>query len=226
MKNLHILALAALILSFSACANTSAEAPVEKNAAPINVVAKKPVNVEGLSKAYFASGCFWCVEAIYESVNGVKEAVSGYAGGTKVNPTYKEVGSGRTGHAETVEVYYDPEVVDFKTLVVIFFGSHDPTTPNRQGPDYGTAYRSIAFYQNAEEKKIIEDYIAELVANGTYKEGEIVTEVKELKAFYEAEEYHQDFERRNPNQSYVRAVSIPRLNRFKNKFPDLLKENH
>ncbi|QNM86688.1 peptide-methionine (S)-S-oxide reductase MsrA [Polaribacter pectinis] len=172
--------------------------------------------------AYFASGCFWCVEAIFESVNGVEEAVSGYAGGNTPNPTYEKIGTGKTGHAEAVAVYYNPEKVSFKTLVTVFFGSHNPTTKNGQHPDYGSQYRSIAFYKTAAEKKIIENEITKL--NKEVYDGKIVTEVAELKKFYKAEDYHQDFERRNPNQGYVKAVSIPRLNRFKKKFPELLKE--
>lgn len=174
--------------------------------------------------AYFASGCFWCVEAIFESVEGVSEAVSGYAGGNTDNPTYRSIGTGRTGHAETVAVYYNPDKVSFKTLVDVFFGSHDPTTKNGQHPDYGTQYRSIAFYSTAKEKKVIEAAIAKL--NKEVYKGKIVTEVTKHTKFYKAEEYHQNYEKRNPYNSYVRNVSIPRLNRFKKKFPELLKKDH
>ncbi|MFY7671013.1 peptide-methionine (S)-S-oxide reductase MsrA [Tenacibaculum sp. MEBiC06402] len=174
--------------------------------------------------AYFASGCFWCVEAIFESVEGVNEAVSGYAGGHTSNPTYQKIGTGTTGHAETVAVYYNPKKVSFATLVKVFFGSHDPTTVNGQHPDYGTQYRSIAFYSNASEKKIIDDYIKKL--NTEVYKGKIVTEVTKFTKFYEAEAYHQNYERLNPNNPYVRNVSIPRLNRFKKKFPELLKKGH
>ncbi len=172
--------------------------------------------------AYFASGCFWCVEAIFESVKGVEEAVSGYAGGFTKNPTYQTIGTGKTGHAETVAVYYNPEEVSFQTLVDVFFGSHDPTTVNGQHPDYGTQYRSIAFFNNDAEKAIIEKTIAAL--NKEVYAGKIATQVAKIEKFYKAEEYHQDFEKRNPNNGYVRNVSIPRLNRFKKKFPQLLKE--
>ena len=174
--------------------------------------------------AYFASGCFWCVEAIYESVYGVEEVISGYAGGTTVNPNYQQIGTGRTGHAETVEVYYDPKKVDFKTLLAVFFDSHDPTTKNRQGPDRGTQYRSIAFYSNEQEKKIIEDYIEELTNKQVFS-NPIVTEIKPHTVFYKAEEYHQDFEKLNPSHPYVRQISIPRLNKFKQKSPEVLKES-
>lgn len=179
------------------------------------------VPTENTKIAYFASGCFWCVEAVFESVTGVEEAVSGYAGGQTNNPTYKSIGTGKTGHSETVAVYYNPKKVSFETLVTVFFGSHDPTTVNGQHPDYGSQYRSIAFYSNAAEKQIIEEAIAKL--NTEMYNGKIATEVTKHTKFYKAEEYHQDFERKNPNQGYVKAVSVPRLNKFKSKFPELLK---
>ena len=175
--------------------------------------------------AYFASGCFWCVEAIFESVKGVKEVYSGYAGGTEKNPTYEEVSYGRTTHAEAVKIFYDPKVISFTQLVQVFFGSHDPTTLNRQGPDRGAQYRSIAFYKNEKEKKIIQDYMNKLETENVYGNRPIVTEVKAFDTFYMAEEYHQDYEKRNPNNSYVRNVSVPRLNRFKENFPSYLKED-
>ncbi|WP_435313992.1 peptide-methionine (S)-S-oxide reductase MsrA [Cellulophaga fucicola] len=174
--------------------------------------------------AYFASGCFWCVEAVFESVKGVKEVVSGYAGGTEKNPTYEQVGSGNSTHAEAVVVYYNPKEVSFATLVKVFFGSQDPTTLNRQGPDRGTQYRSIAFYKNKSEKKIITDYITKLTNDKVFS-NKIVTEVTAFTTFYEAEGYHQDYEKKHPNNSYIKNVSVPRLNRFKSKFPDLLKKN-
>jgi peptide-methionine (S)-S-oxide reductase len=193
--------------------------------------AKEVVLVEKYSKqdlqkyetAYFASGCFWCVEAIYESVKGVKEVISGYSGGTEENPTYEQVGYGKTSHAEAVEVYYDPKEISYIELVQVFFGSHDPTSLNRQGPDRGAQYRSIAFYKNPEEKKIIESYMGALEESGVY-EDPIVTEVTAFTKFYDAEDYHQDYEKKNPNNSYVRQVSVPRLNRFKKNFPDYLKK--
>lgn len=185
----------------------------------------KEVSVQTSSEtkvAYFASGCFWCVEAIFESVNGVEEAVSGYAGGHTKNPTYKTIGTGSTGHAESVAVYYNPKKVSFQTLVMVFFGSHDPTTKNGQHPDYGSQYRSIAFYKTQDEKQIIENTIKRL--NEDVYQGKIVTEVKKMEKFYPAEEYHQNYERLHPENPYVQKVSIPRLNRFKRKFPELLKK--
>lgn len=179
--------------------------------------------VDGYERAYFASGCFWCVEAVFESVKGVKEAVSGYSGGTQGNPTYKQVSYGQTNHAEAVEVFYDPKVVSFRNLVLVFFGSQDPTTLNRQGPDRGRQYRSIAFYQNVDQKKIIEDSITEL--NETLYDGAIVTQVLPFQKFWEAEGYHQNYEKNHPNDPYIQGVSLPRLNRFKKQFPELLKDN-
>ncbi len=180
-------------------------------------------DLSGYHRAYFASGCFWCVEAVFESVRGVEEAVSGYAGGRTANPTYEEVSAGLTGHAEAVEVYYDTTIIDYPTLLKVFFGSHDPTTLNRQGPDAGTQYRSAIFFQNDQEKKLIKDYIASLAASGVYNDP-ITTEVSRLKKFHVAEDYHQDYERKNPNNPYVRAVSIPRLKKFQASHKDLLKE--
>ena len=173
--------------------------------------------------AYFASGCFWCVEAIYEDVIGVKEVISGYSGGTENNPTYEQVGRGLTSHAEAVKVYYDSKEVNFATLVKVFFGSHDPTTLNRQGPDRGAQYRSIAFYTKDSEKKIIEDYITQLTENRAYN-SPIVTQVEKFVKFYDAEDYHQDYERLNPNNPYIINISIPRYKRFQAKYPELMKK--
>jgi peptide-methionine (S)-S-oxide reductase len=142
------------------------------------------IPTENTEIAYFASGCFWCVEAIFESVTGVEEAVSGYAGGQTKNPTYQSIGTGKTGHSETVAVYYNPKKVSFETLVTVFFGSHDPTTVNGQHPDYGSQYRSIAFYSNAAEKQIIDEAIAKL--NTEIYNDKIATEVTEHTKFYKA----------------------------------------
>lgn len=180
---------------------------------------------ENFEKAYFASGCFWCVEAIFESVVGVEEVVSGYAGGSKETANYGAVCSGTTQHAESVLVYYDPLKVSYTTLLDVFFASHDPTTLNRQGPDAGPQYRSAIFYTDEVMGNEINSYIKKLKSDGTFNKP-ITTEVSPLKEFYPAEDYHQNYERNNPNNSYVQAVSIPRLNDFKRKLPNLLKENH
>ena len=176
---------------------------------------------QNYEKAYFASGCFWCVEGIYENIKGVIEVNSGYSGGFKKNPTYQQVMSGKTGHAEAVEIIYDPIVVDFKTLVEVFFGSHDPTTLNRQGPDRGTQYRSIAFYNSEEEKNEIKKEIKRLIDTNTYNK--ITTQVKTFKIFYLAEEYHQDYKKNNPYDMYIMKVSAPRINKFKMDFSELIK---
>ncbi|MEM9920953.1 MAG: peptide-methionine (S)-S-oxide reductase MsrA [Bacteroidota bacterium] len=185
---------------------------------------RKQVRLENekLEKAYFASGCFWCVEAVYESVRGVSESISGYAGGHTENPTYESSNTGRTGHAEAVEVYYDPAVVSFASLVDVYFGSQNVTQVNGQGPDKGSQYRSIIFYQNDEQLRIINEKIEKL--NAELAPQKVAAEVKPFEKFWVAEDYHQDYEKLHPNQGYIRAVSIPRLNRFKKKFPELLKE--
>ncbi len=212
-----------ILSGLNSCKGTMDATPVSEERTLAEVVVQPKKDLSGLQKAYFASGCFWCVEAIFESVTGVEEAVSGYSGGSAKNANYKAVSGGYTSHAEAVEIYYDSTVVDYPTLLQVFFGSHDPTTLNRQGPDRGPQYRSAIFYQNEREKKIAISYMAQLEGSGIFSKP-IVTQIVELDKFYEAEEYHQDFERRNPNQGYVRAVSVPRLNRFKKKFPELLKE--
>lgn len=184
-----------------------------------------PVEVplkDGKARAYFASGCFWCVEAVYESVEGVEESISGYSGGWTKNPTYEASNTGRTGHAEAVEIIYDPNVVSFATLVDVYFASQDPTQINGQGPDRGSQYRSIIFYQNDEQKKIIEEKKAALAKK---LDAKIAAEVYPFHKFWVAEAYHQNYERLHPNQRYIQAVSIPRLKRFQAKMPEVLKKN-
>ncbi|WP_116770803.1 peptide-methionine (S)-S-oxide reductase MsrA [Maribacter litoralis] len=233
MKLLQIALLVTASLVATSCQsknkkNTVSETNSAIEAEQEEVYEEVKLSRQQLSKyetAYFASGCFWCVEAIFESVKGVKEVISGYAGGKQKNPTYEEVGYGKTDHAEAVEVYYDPKVISFTELVQVFFGSHDPTQLNRQGPDRGRQYRSIAFYKNDEEKKIIENYIQALKDNKVYDADPITTEVTPYTVFYEAESYHQDYEKNNPNNSYIRNVSVPRLNRFKANFGEYLKKN-
>lgn len=216
-----------ILLSTSGCQSSGkkeSKSEVDVAQAEARMYEKTPQDLSEYETAYFASGCFWCVEAIFESVKGVQEVISGYSGGKEKNPTYQQVGGGMTSHAEAVEVYYDPDKISFTALVQVFFGSHDPTTLNRQGPDRGTQYRSVAFYKNDTEKKIITDYIALLTNENVYEGDPITTEVISFEKFYKAEEYHQDYERKNPNNSYIRNVSIPRLNRFKENFKDYLKE--
>jgi len=193
--------------------NAEAEAMAQSNQTPVTVPMEN-----GMAKAYFASGCFWCVEAVYESVEGVQEAISGYSGGTSQNPTYEN----HQDHAEAVEVIYDPSKVSFATLLDVYFGSQDVTQVNGQGPDRGTSYRSIVFYQNDEEKKIIDNKIAML--NNDLDGDKVAANVMPFQKFWMAEDYHQNYEKNNPGNPYIQNVSIPRINRFKEKFPQLLKE--
>lgn len=213
------------LILLSACTLTGKNGKDAMEKAPVMEEKLSAEELGKLKKAYFASGCFWCVEAIFESVIGVKEVVSGYAGGEIENPSYRQVASGQTRHAEAVEVYYDPELVSYETLLLVFFDSHDPTTKDRQGPDRGPQYRSAIFYIGETEKNLVDAYIQKLKDEEVF-DGEITTEVSPFTKFWKAEEYHQDFERKNPNQPYVRAVSIPRLNKFKAKHPELLKKEH
>lgn len=218
-----MIGIAVLLTATSSCQSQGKKStPVEvPEMASLETPGKQ--DLSAYETAYFASGCFWCVEAVFESVKGVAEVVSGYAGGTEADPTYQQVSYGRTGHAEAVEVYYDPEVISYFQLVQVFFGSHDPTTLNQQGPDRGPQYRSIAFYKNREEQKIIRAYMDALEESGVY-DRPLVTEITPYTKFYPAEDYHQDYEKNNPNNPYVQNVSIPRLNRFKANFPEFLKE--
>ena len=180
-------------------------------------------NLSHYAKATFASGCFWCMEAVFESVKGVKEAISGYAGGKVPNPTYQLVGGEKTGHAETVEVYYDPHEVSYATLLKVYFGSQDPTQVNGQGPDEGSSYRSIIFYRTNEEKKEAKNYISEIQKNYTKP---IAAELVPFEKFWPAESYHQNYIQHHPKVRYVQLESIPRIKRFQEKFPELIKPDH
>ncbi|MFI2744422.1 peptide-methionine (S)-S-oxide reductase MsrA [Zhouia sp. PK063] len=219
---LNLLFVALFVL---ASCNGNAKDKNEQNAT-IDSLTTKPQQKEASNykTAYFAGGCFWCEEAIYESVKGIKEVESGYAGGMTSNPTYEEVSTGKTGHAETVKIYYDPKVTSFKDLVIAFFSSHDPTTLNQQGPDRGSQYRSIAFYQTQEEKQTIENVINYLNSQNIFGK-KVVTEVKQLKRFWPAEDYHQDYEKKHPDNPYIQSVSKPRLESFKKRLPQYIKPN-
>ena len=167
------------------------------------------------SVAYFASGCFWCVEAIFETVDGVIDAQSGYCGGKLLNPTYAQICTGKTGHAETVKVTFRPNKVTYTELLEIFFDSHDPTTLNQQGPDKGTQYRSAIFYTDERQRTIASQYIAKLKKQNTFEI--ITTTIEKMNKFYPAERYHQDFVLNNPYHPYVLSVSKPRKRKFLNK---------
>jgi len=187
---------------------------------------KEPVKMDteqGMEVATFAGGCFWCTEAVFLELNGVKSVVSGYIGGKTVNPTYKEVCSGETGHAEATQITFDPKKVSFGELLEIFFATHDPTTLNRQGNDVGTQYRSEVFYHNDAQKKLTEDYIALLNSENTYGK-KVVTKVTAAPKFYPAEDYHQNYYNQNKGQSYCSYVITPKVEKVREKFKDKLKK--
>jgi len=173
--------------------------------------------------ATLAGGCFWCLEAAFQQLKGVEKVESGYAGGHVVNPSYEQVCTGTTGHAEVLQITFDPAIISFDDLLHVFFTIHDPTTLNRQGADVGTQYRSAIFYHSPEQKAVAERVIAELQAEGVWDDS-IVTEVKPLDAFYPAEEYHRDYYRRNPNQGYCRAVIAPKVAKVRKLYLDKLKQ--
>jgi len=178
-----------------------------------------------LDTATFGSGCFWCTEAIYERVKGVQKVISGYAGGTTENPSYEQVCTGKTGHAEVCQILFDPSVVSFADLLKIFWKTHDPTTLNRQGADSGTQYRSVIFYHSDEQRKIAEHYKLELDKSGAW-ENPIVTEISPLTKFYSAEAYHQNYFANNPTQGYCSFVIAPKVEKFEKVFKEKLKEEN
>ena len=173
--------------------------------------------------ATLAGGCFWCLEAAFQDLKGVESVQSGYAGGRVANPSYEDVCTGTTGHAEVVQITFDPQIITFDDLLHVFFTIHDPTTLNRQGADVGTQYRSAIFYHSPEQKATAERVIAELQAGKLWDEP-VVTELKPLEAFYPAEEYHRDYYRRNPNQGYCRAVIAPKVAKVRKLYFDKLKQ--
>jgi peptide-methionine (S)-S-oxide reductase len=175
-----------------------------------------------LEKATFGAGCFWCVEAIYEIVEGVKHVESGYSGGAIENPTYKEVVSGRTGHVEVARLHFDPEVITYEELLEVLWHTHDPTTLNRQGNDVGTQYRSVIFYHNDEQKKIAEASLKKTDASDLWDDP-IVTTIEPLKNYYVAENYHQNYFANNPNAGYCSYIIAPKVKKFKKEFKHLLK---
>ncbi|QSE98053.1 peptide-methionine (S)-S-oxide reductase MsrA [Fulvivirga lutea] len=178
-----------------------------------------------LDTAYFASGCFWCTEAVFERVKGVVDVVSGYAGGDRPNPTYQQVSAGITNYAEAVRIAYDPEVVSYKQLIEFFYASHDPTQLNRQGPDVGKQYRSEIYFQNDEEKKLAEARKEYLDQSGKY-DSKVVTLITPYTNFYEAEDYHQNYYELHPNQPYVYSVSRPKVEKFMKEYKEFLKEDY
>jgi peptide-methionine (S)-S-oxide reductase len=191
---------------------------------PTPVVDESLTATKGDAVAVFAGGCFWGIEAVFEHLKGVKSAVSGYAGGSKTSPSYEEVSSGATGHAESVRVVYDSSQISYGTLLKVFFSvAHDPTQLNRQGPDVGTQYRSAIFYMSDEQKRIAEAYIDQLTKAKAFSRP-IVTQVAPLKTFFEAEDYHQDYMRHHPDQPYIVINDAPKVEHLKHQFPELYRD--
>jgi len=176
----------------------------------------------GREVATFGGGCFWCMEAIFSELSGVEKVESGYAGGSVPNPSYEEVCTGRTGHAEVIQVTYDPAIVSYRDLLRIFFTVHDPTTLNRQGADVGTNYRSIIFYHNDEQRLQALEVTREITEAGIW-EGPLVTQLEPFKGFYRAEQYHQEYFKNNPNQAYCRIVIAPKVQKFRQHYTQKLK---
>lgn len=172
-----------------------------------------------MQQAVFGGGCFWCVEAVFLQLRGVEKVVSGYAGGLTVNPTYEQICEGDTQHAEVIQIHFDESKISFSQLLDVFFATHDPTTLNRQGNDVGTQYRSVIYYQNELQQQEAQQRIDELKAEGL----NIVTELSPMPSFYPAEDYHQNFFARNPNQGYCNFSIPPKLMKLRSKFQDLLK---
>ena len=181
------------------------------------------METKNLETATLAAGCFWCVEAVFDDLRGVESVESGYSGGHTENPTYQQVCSETTGHAEVIQLKFDANVISFKEILQVFFAVHDPTTLNRQGNDVGSSYRSAIFYHSDEQKRVAEEVVGEVEAEAVY-DNPIVTEIEPFDKFYIAENYHQEYFSNNPNQPYCAAVVAPKVAKFRRKFVDRLKK--
>ncbi len=211
----------AVCLTFVAAISWNWNTASAANALPDPKVDESPAAAQGQETVVFSGGCFWGIQAVFEHVKGVTRATAGYSGGQVKNPSYEEVSSGTTGHAESVEVVYDPSRTTFGQLLKIFFSvAHDPTELNRQGPDFGTQYRSAIFYSNADQQRIAQAYVAQLTEAKTFS-SPIVTAIAPLKAFYRAEDYHQDYAAHNPDSPYIMINDLPKVANLKKQFPDL-----
>jgi peptide-methionine (S)-S-oxide reductase len=201
-----------LLISFGACARSDD-----------NIKNMENQHNGSYELATFGAGCFWCVEAVFQSLKGVEKVVSGYSGGHVKNPTYKQVCAGTTGHAEVCQIHYDPQVITFDELLEVFWSTHDPTTPNRQGNDIGPQYRSVVFYHNENQKELTEKYKETLNASGAFQ-NPIVTEITAFKDFYIAEDYHQEYYDLNPNQPYCTYIIQPKMEKLRKIFKEKLKK--
>ena len=214
--------LATVVLGLNAAIGTAAASAAV--ALPAPVLDTPLTAAKGDAVAVFAGGCFWGIQAVFQHTKGVKTAISGYAGGTKTSPSYEEVSSGATGHAESVRVVYDTSQISYGQLLQIFFSvAHDPTQLNRQGPDHGTQYRSAIFYTSEEQKRVAEAYVDQLTKAKTFSRP-IVTQIVPLKTFYEAEAYHQDYARLHPNEPYIMINDAPKVEHLKQQFPELYRQ--
>ncbi len=193
------------------------------NTQPSNTSNIETPSAQNLETATFGQGCFWCTEAIFQRLEGVKSVQSGYSGGAIKNPSYREICNGNTGHAEVVQITYDPSVISYTDLLQVMWKTHDPTTLNRQGGDVGTQYRSVIFYHDDEQKKLAEEFKEKLNASGAYNKP-IVTEISLLKEFYKAEDYHQEYFNMHGDAPYCQFVIVPKLNKFKEVFRERVKK--
>lgn len=219
IMNRLLFILSVAIFPFYSCGQVSKPLPQKTNT--VNILGSSSF---GIKEAVFGFGCFWCSEAIFEPLDGIVEVVSGYSGGKEENPSYKEVSSGSTGHAEAILIRYNPIEITFETLVEMFFAAHDPTQINRQGPDIGRHYRSVIFYKNEEEKAIAEKIITALEVEKRYNKP-IATTIEPLSSFWEAEAYHQDYIKHNPNVPYVKNVSLPKIAKFRQLYGNKVKSH-
>lgn len=209
-----------LLVTFAFASLTACNA--EKSSDDLSVK-ENSMSIEGLDSATFGGGCFWCVEAVFQRLKGVEKVVSGYSGGKIENPTYQQVTSGETGHAEVVRLYYNPSMITFEELLEVFWKTHDPTTLNRQGADVGTQYRSVIFYHDDKQKQIAEHY-KELITKEKIYDAPIVTEISPLLNFYEAEYYHQNYYNQNMHQPYCSFVITPKVRKLEQLFKEKLKK--
>ncbi|RDC65787.1 peptide-methionine (S)-S-oxide reductase MsrA [Adhaeribacter pallidiroseus] len=219
MNRIFVNLLAVLFLGLHSCTEAKTK-PI--TTAPLPPLPAAEIKAKGLELATFAGGCFWCTEAVFERLRGVDRVISGYTGGAEKNPTYEQVGAGETGHAEAVQIYFDPKQVTYPELLEVFFATHDPTTLNRQGPDVGKQYRSAIFYHSEEQKQQALAYVKELETKKAFRRP-IVTQLQPYKMFYTAEGYHQDYYEHNPNNPYVQSVTAPKVHKFEKQFRAKLK---